>query len=98
MLKSMLIEWGNVKEFYNLEWNIIVVFYDVTNKVLHIHGSDKTGLYKQLANAILGDSMSLFLVLMFFKAFYEIKQVILQNVRLKEFLGKNIRFENECWN
>ena len=90
--KKYVIEWGNVKEFYNLEWNIIVVFYDAANKVLHIHGSDKTGLYKQLANAILGDSIELISGVDVFKAFYEIKRVSLQNVGLKEFLGKNIRF------
>ena len=90
--KKYVIEWGNVKEFYNLEWNIIVVFYDAANKGLHIHGCDKTGLYKQLANAILGDSIELISGVDVFKAFYEIKRVSLQNVGLKEFLGKNIRF------
>lgn len=90
--KKHLIEWGNVKEFYNLEWNIIVVFYDIANKVLHIHGSDKTGLYKSLATAILSDSIALISGTDVFKAFYDIKRVSLQNVGLKEFLGKNIRF------
>lgn len=90
--KKHLIEWGNVKEFYNLEWNIIVVFYDDINKVLHIHGSDKSGLYKNLANEILGDSLELISGINVFKAFHNIKRVSLQNVGLKEYLGKHIRF------
>ena len=90
--KKNFIEWGNIKEFYSLEWNIIVVFYDTVNKVLHIHGSDKTGLYKQLAIAIINDSVELISGTDVFKAFYDIKRVTLQNVGLKEFLGKNIRF------
>ncbi|RXJ76985.1 helicase [Arcobacter sp. F155] len=90
--KKHLIEWGNVKEFYNLEWNIIVVFYDESNKVLHIHGSDKSGLYKSLAQEIIGDSLELISGIDVFKAFHNIKRVSLQNVGLKEYLGKHIRF------
>lgn len=90
--EKQFLDWGAIKDIYHLEWNIIAIYYDISTKLLFIHGSDKNILYSDLANAILGDDAEIIKGIDVFKAFYDIKRVSLQNVGLKEFLGKNIRF------
>lgn len=86
------IEWGNFKDIHNIQWDLIIAYYDVKNKLLYIHGSDKGSLYSELAHAIIGKGAEMVNKLDVFKAFHNINRVKLQNVGLKEFLGKNIRF------
>jgi superfamily II DNA or RNA helicase len=86
------IEWGKFNDVYQLVWNVIIVHWDTDNNLLFIHGSDKKPLYQKLAKAIIGDSAEIINEVDPFKAFAGINRVILKNVGLKEFLGKNIRF------
>lgn len=86
------IKWGNFKDIQNIEWNLIIAYLDKTNNLLYIHGSDNRTLYSELARAIIGNGAEIVEKLEVFKAFYNINRVKLQNVGLKEFLGKNIRF------
>lgn len=86
------IEWGNFKDIYEREWHIIIVFWETKNNLLFIHSSDKSGLFKELAASIIGEKAELINQTNVFKAFYGINRVILQNVGLKEFLGRHIRF------
>ena len=86
------IEWVNYKEVYGLDWTLYVIYYDEINKLLFIHSSDKSSLYPELANAVLYKNATLIEKLDIFKSFYEIKRVSLQNVGLKEYLNRKIRF------
>ena len=86
------IEWVNYKEVYGLDWTLYVIYYDEQNKLLFIHSSDKSSLYHELANAVLYGNATLIDKLAVFKSFYEIKRVSLQNVGLKEYLNRKIRF------
>lgn len=86
------IEWVNYKEVYGLDWTLYVVYYDEKHKLLFIHSSDKSSLYHELANAVLYKNAILIEKLDVFKSFYEIKRVSLQNVGLKEYLNRKIRF------
>lgn len=86
------IDWVNYKEVYGLNWQLVVMYYDARNNLLFIHSSDKSSLYKELANAVLNDNALLINQLDVFKSFYDLKRVSLQNVGLKEFLNRKIRF------
>lgn len=86
------IEWVNYKEVYGLDWKLTVLFYDTENDLLFIHSSDKSSLYENLANVILKGKALLINQVDVFKSFYELKRVSLQNVGLKEFLNRKIRF------
>jgi len=90
--EQSFLEWGDIKDIYHLVWNITVAYYDEEKKLLFIHGSDKSGLYRNLATALIGDDSELISGINIFKAFHNIKRVKLQNVGLKEFLSKHIRF------
>lgn len=86
------IDWVNYKEVYGLDWKLTVLFYDHLNDLLFIHSSDKSSLYVDLANVILKGNASLINQVDVFKSFYDLKRVSLQNVGLKEFLNRKIRF------
>lgn len=86
------IDWVYVKDVCNYEWNIIVVFWDNINNLLFIHASDKGSLYGKLAHSIIGEDAEIIDKIDIFRAFHNIKRIKLQNVGLREFLGKSIRF------
>lgn len=86
------IDWVNYKEVYGLDWKLTVLFYDEENDLLFIHSSDKSSLYEDLANVILKGNASLINQVDVFKSFYDLKRISLQNVGLKEFLNRKIRF------
>ena len=86
------VEWVNYKEVFGLNWQLTVLYYDTDSNLLFIHSSDKSSLYKDLANAVLYDKAIMINQLNVFKSFYDVKRVSLQNVGLKEFLNKKIRF------
>ena len=86
------VDWGNFKDIYELDWALTIIYWDSKTNLLFIHSSDKTGLYENLANAVLNEKAQLINQLDVFKAFYAINRVSLQNVGLKEFLGRQIRF------
>jgi superfamily II DNA or RNA helicase len=90
--KKTPIDWGYSKEIYDIIWNLYIIHWETKNNLLFINASDNSGVYKELANAIIGESSELIHKLNIFKAFYGISLVRLQNVGLKEFLGKNISF------
>jgi len=87
------IDWVNYKDIYELNWNIMVLYYDDNKKLLYIHSSDKSSLYKNVAKKVLGEDVSLLNELNVFKVFHDISRISLQNVGLKEFLNRTIRFK-----
>lgn len=89
---KVAVDWVNYKEVYGLDWRLIVAFYFEEQDLLFIHSSDKSSLYKDLANAILYDNAELICQQNIFKSFHNINRISLQNVGLKEFLNRKIRF------
>lgn len=91
--KRFEVEWVHDKrEIYDIQWDIIIVYWETKNNLLFINSSDNGSLYTELAQAIIGDNAELVKGIDVFKTFYNIKRVKLQNVGLRQFLGKNIRF------
>lgn len=92
MASKTEVEWVNYKEVFGLNWQLIILFYDEETNLLYIHSSDKSSLYGDLANSVLNDNCSLINQLPVFRSFYDVNRVSLQNVGLKEFLNRKIRF------
>jgi hypothetical protein len=90
------VEWVNHKDIQQVVWDMIVVFWDTKNNLLFINSSDNGSLYKELAEAIIGDGETkkpeIIKGIDVFKTFYNIKRTKLKNVGLKYFIGKDIRF------
>ncbi|WP_348800413.1 DEAD/DEAH box helicase [Flavobacterium adhaerens] len=91
--KRYEVDWVHDKrEIYDIQWDIFIVYWEIKNNLLFINSSDNGSLYLELAEAIIGDSAELVKGINVFKSFHNIKRVKLQNVGLRQFLGKNIRF------
>jgi superfamily II DNA or RNA helicase len=86
------IEWVNYKDIHGLNWKLIVLYYDSVNNLLFIHSSDKSGLFREMAKSILGENCELIRGVNVYRAYSEVNRVSLQNVGLKEFLNRKIRF------
>jgi len=90
--RSLYPDWINHKDIYNLNWDIIVMYWDEKNNLLFINSSDNGSLYKDLAKAVIGKEAQLINHMNVFKALHGINRIRLQNVGLKLFLGRDIRF------
>lgn len=90
--RKLSLDWVHHKDIHNLVWDITIVFWDTKNNLLFINSSDNGSVYQELAQAIIGDDAELVKGINVFRSFYNIKRVKLQNVGLRQFLGKNIRF------
>lgn len=90
--KKQGIDWGYSKEIYDILWSLYVIHWDTKNNLLFINASDNAGVYNDLAKAIIGENSQLIDKIDVFKAFHGIERVRLQNVGLKEFLGRNVSF------
>lgn len=86
------VEWINNKEIYQIQWDITIVFWETKNNLLFINSSDNSSLYLELAQSIIGENAELIKGINVFKTFHNIQRVKLQNVGLRQFLGKNITF------
>lgn len=90
--KKQNIDWGYSRDIYDILWNLYVIHWDTKNNLLFINSSDNAGMYPELAKAIIGEDAELINKIDVFKAFFGIERVRLQNVGLKEFLGRNVTF------
>lgn len=86
------VDWVNYKEVFGLDWQLTILYYNNDLNLLFIHSSDKSSFYKILADAVLYNNSELINQLHIFKSFYDINRVAIQNVGLKEFLNRKIRF------
>lgn len=86
------VDWLDSKEVYQLNWRIIVVFWDTRLKLLFIHSSDNSSLYEPLANSILDNKAQIIKGVDVFKTFDGLNRISLQNVGLRNHMGKDIRF------
>ena len=85
------LDWLSDKKAFNLIWSLLILIWDPKHKLLFINSSDNEGLYKNLAEFVVPDPV-LINQMDVFKALHNIKRIKLQNVGLKLFLGKDIRY------
>jgi hypothetical protein len=90
--KRLALSWSDVETIYDWEWELYVLYWSETQKVLFINSSANAGEYKSLACAVAGDDVALIKGQDVFRAFAGIKRMKLQNVGLSEQLGRNVRY------
>jgi superfamily II DNA or RNA helicase len=89
--KRNRLDWLSDKNAFNLTWSLLIFIWDSKHKLLFINSSDNESLYKDLAEIVVQDPI-LINKMDVFKALHNIKRIKLQNVGLKLFLGKDIRY------
>ncbi|MFI7283438.1 DEAD/DEAH box helicase [Micromonospora chersina] len=48
------VRWGSIQALEQVTYELIVMHFDETRRLLYIHGSDNNGTYQELAEAVLG--------------------------------------------
>ena len=86
------VDWLEAKEVYQLTWRIIVVFWETRNNLLFIHSSDNSSLYEDLAAAVTDNKAQLIKGMDVFKTFDGMHRILLQNVGLRNWIGKDLQF------
>src|SRR5215216_4622969 len=86
------IEWAEIDEIYNWDWELYVVIWDEKQKLLFINNSSNEGEFKGLAVAVAGDDVQIVNEQEVFRSFAGIERLKLQNVGLTEQLGRLVRF------
>ncbi|PEC99030.1 helicase [Bacillus thuringiensis] len=89
--KKNSLDWLNDKNTFNLSWTLIILIWDSEKKLLYINSSDNSSLYKELATQVI-DQPILINGMEVFKSLYNINRLKLQNVGMKLFLAKDIRY------
>lgn len=91
--RRLEVDWvKDKKEIHNIQWDIIIAFWETEKNLLFINSSDNSSLYSELAQALIGENAELIRGIDVFRSFHNVKRVKLQNVGLRQFYGKNIRF------
>lgn len=90
--RKVPIDWADLEELYHWQWDLFILYWDESQRLLFIHGSGNDGHYKELARAVAGEDAEIISGPPVFRAFAGINRLALQNVGLAEQLGRYIRY------
>ncbi|WP_299442614.1 DEAD/DEAH box helicase family protein [uncultured Aquimarina sp.] len=90
------VEWGDFDVVQNMDWNMIVVHWDLRPKknLVFVHTSLKNLSSTKLVKAIFGDVVSEIKGMDMFKIFHEVKRLTLYNVGARKGTGRDISFQS----
>ena len=91
--RSQQAQWTTSSMCDETRHELFIFFNDTENNLLFINSSENEGYYKELAQKLLDDpNPSKIDGEDCFKVFQGIKRLILNNVGLKQFIGRNVRY------
>lgn len=85
------IDWAQIKDIYNWDWELLILFWDRDQNLLFINSSSNSGYYQELAESVAGE-VELVKGLHVFRCLAGVNRLKLQNVGLIEQLGRLIRY------
>tara|TARA_R110000868_G_scaffold390861_1_gene660685 strand:+ start:1350 stop:4589 length:3240 start_codon:yes stop_codon:yes gene_type:complete len=90
------VEWGDFDVVQNMDWNMIVIHWDLRPKknLVFVHTSLKNLSSDKLVKAIFGDEVSQIKGMDMFKIFHEVKRLTLYNVGARKGTGRDISFQS----
>jgi superfamily II DNA or RNA helicase len=86
------IKWGQLKDIFELEWILYVVYWNQEQQLLFINCSSNSGTYEKMANEVCLNTASIVNAESIFRCLGDIARLRINNVGLKEQLGKLINF------
>jgi superfamily II DNA or RNA helicase len=89
--KRVPVEWAQIDEIHNWDWQLYVLHWDQAKGLLFIHNSSNAGFFKRLAEAVAGDVEQVRGAKVF-RCLSGVNRLKLQNVGLLEQLGRLIRY------
>ncbi|MFH9118485.1 DEAD/DEAH box helicase [Streptomyces globisporus] len=78
------VRWGAPQELEQVVYELIVLYFDTTRRLLYIHGSEKSSTYKDLAEAVLGEDCELINGKRTFRVLARLDRLVPTNVGLKD--------------
>lgn len=90
--RRVSVEWAQIDEIHNWDWQLYVLHWDKANGLLFIHNSSNAGFFKDLAKAVAGDDVEQIRGPKIFRCLAGVNRLKLQNVGLLEQLGRLIRY------
>lgn len=90
------VEWGDFDVVQNMEWSMIVVYWDFrpNKNLVFIHTSLKNLSTDKLVKAVFGDKFSMIKGMDMFKVFHDVKRLTLYNVGARKGTGRDISFQS----
>jgi superfamily II DNA or RNA helicase len=89
--RKIPIDWADIKEIFNWDWELYILYWDRDQNLLFIHNSSNGGEFKSLARAVAGD-VELVEEQVVFRCFSGVNRLKLQNVGLTEQFGRLVRY------
>jgi hypothetical protein len=90
--RRMAIPWTDAESIYDWAWDLYVVYWSRERSLLFINGSNNSGEFSVLADAVTGSQATLIRDQIVFRTFARINRLQLQNIGLSEQIGRNIRY------
>ncbi len=90
--RKIPVDWAQLKEIYNMEWVLLILYWDQDQNLLFINGSNNEGYYKELAESVAENNVEQIKDSDVFRSLYGINRLRLQNVGLINQFGKLIRY------
>jgi superfamily II DNA or RNA helicase len=90
--KRVSVDWAQIDEIHNWDWQLYVLHWSPEKGLLFIHNSSNAGFFKKLAKAVAGEEVARIEGAEVFRCLAGINRLKLQNVGLKEQLGRLIRY------
>ncbi|MGY3206338.1 DEAD/DEAH box helicase [Streptomyces sp. TE5632] len=78
------VRWGAPQELEQVVYELIVLYFDTSRRLLYIHGSEKSSTYKELADAVLGQDCELINGKQTFRVLARLDRLVPTNVGLKD--------------
>lgn len=93
--KKEEVTWANNSDFYSMQWDLYIVYFDTKNELLFIHSSNNNSLHEKLAKTVTNEGIELLngdKDGSIFRCLHGVNRFKLQNVGLIEILSKFIRY------
>jgi superfamily II DNA or RNA helicase len=84
------VDWGEVKGFTNLEWDLYVLYWDTDQDILYINSSNTNSIYKDLAEKLCGPGVSIFRGEQVFRVLSGINRLKFMNVGLSRAISRTL--------
>ncbi|BAJ25867.1 MULTISPECIES: DEAD/DEAH box helicase family protein [Kitasatospora] len=86
------VRWGAPQALEQVVYELYILYFDVARRLLYIHGSEKSGAYKELAEAVLGPDCELINGARTYRVLAGVDRLIPSNVGLKDARNHFTRF------
>ena len=87
------VRWGDIKSIAQTNYNLFIAYWDSTHHMLYINSSNNEGVFKELAEALCGESVEIYKGGSVYKTMASLNRRIATNVGLLDTRNRDSKFE-----